>query len=281
MRFSKCVTTSHQRNSLTVIHAHARECIADVVCRCERVRVAIWALGVDVDQTHLHSSQRVLEIALTRVTAVLATRVLQPLFLRAPVCVLFRLPNIRTTTAETECFETHRFHRDVTCQNEQVCPRNLVAIFLLDGPKQATRFVEVAVVRPAVERCETLLSCGTTPTTIGCAVSASGVPCHAHEHRAVVTIICRPPVLAIGHQSGQICFERVQIELFELFLVINLTTKRVCLLGVLVEDFQVQRIWPPIAVAAYIVACVHCCAMHDWAFANVVTVHSTSKKVLI
>jgi hypothetical protein len=40
----------------------------------------------------------------------------------------------------------------VAGEDHQVGPGDLVAVFLLDRPQQAARLVEVAVVRPAVER---------------------------------------------------------------------------------------------------------------------------------
>jgi hypothetical protein len=46
---------------------------------------------------------------------------------------------------------------DVAGEDHQVGPGDLVAVLLLDRPEQAARLVEVAVVRPAVERREALL----------------------------------------------------------------------------------------------------------------------------
>src|SRR4029453_18485118 len=83
--------------------------------------------------------------------------VAQPGGFRAPVDVL-RLPDVGAAAAEAERLEPHRFQRDVAVQDHQVRPGQLAAVLLLDRPEQAARLVEVAVVRPAVERRETLLA---------------------------------------------------------------------------------------------------------------------------
>src|SRR5207249_1015016 len=82
--FAKGVTTGDERNRLFVVHGHASESLADIPGRCDRVRVAIRALRVDVNQPHLNGSERIFEIAVAGVTLVT-----QPLVLRAPVDILF------------------------------------------------------------------------------------------------------------------------------------------------------------------------------------------------
>src|SRR3546814_3471300 len=72
----------------------------------------------------------------------------------------------------------HALDRDIAGQDEQVGPADLVAIFLLDRPQQASRLVEISVVGPAVERRETLLPAVGAAATVGGAIGARGVPCH-------------------------------------------------------------------------------------------------------
>src|SRR5262245_18018936 len=83
--------------------------------------------------------------------------VAKPRAFRAPVGVV-RLPLVFTSAAEAEDRSAHGLDRDVAGEDEQIRPGNLVAVFLLDRPKQAARLVEVAVVWPGVERSKTLLS---------------------------------------------------------------------------------------------------------------------------
>src|SRR2546425_4573626 len=114
---SKGVTTGDERNRLFVIHRHASKRLADVPGRRDRIRIAVRALRVDVDQPHLNGGERSFEIADAGVALVS-----QPLVLRAPVDSLFRFPDVRTPAAETEGLETHRFQRHVAREDHEVGP---------------------------------------------------------------------------------------------------------------------------------------------------------------
>jgi hypothetical protein len=103
-------------------------------------------------------------------------------------------------------FRAHRLVGDVAGQDDQVGPAELVAVFLLDRPQQAARLVEVAVVRPGVERRETLVAGAAAAAAVGDAVGARGMPGHADHQAAVVAPVGRPPVLAVGHQGVQVFF---------------------------------------------------------------------------
>ena len=169
--FTKGVTTRNQCHSFCVIHAHTRECFANINTRQYWIRVAVWPLWVHINQTHLHSGQWVFQITVTCIAFIV-----QPYIFNAPIDVFFWLPRISAAKAEAEGFETHGLHADVASQDKQVSPRNRIAVFLFQRPKQTTTFVEVAIVRPAVEGCETLLARACTATAIACAVCASRVP---------------------------------------------------------------------------------------------------------
>src|SRR5206468_7704087 len=99
--------------------------LADILGRRDRIRVAVRAFRIDVDQTHLHGCERIFEVPVAGVAFVL-----QPLALRAPVDVLIRLPNVFTPATEAEGLESHRFEGDVPSEDHQVGPRNLAAILL-------------------------------------------------------------------------------------------------------------------------------------------------------
>src|SRR6202007_45575 len=103
-------------------------------------------------QAHLNGAQRVLQIPLAAVTLVR-----EPLALRSPVDVLLGFPDILAPAAESEGLETHRLESDGTGEDHEIAPGDLAAVFLLDGPEQPPRLVEVGVVRPAIERREALL----------------------------------------------------------------------------------------------------------------------------
>ena len=188
--FAEGVAARDERDRLFVIHRHAGESLADILGCRDRIRVAVRAFRVDVDQAHLHGSERVLEIPVAGVALVI-----QPLVLRTPVDVFFRFPDILTTAGKSEGLESHRLQGDVAGEDHQVGPGNLPAILLLDRPEQPARLVEVHIVGPAVEGGEALLACTCAAATVTYAVRAGAVPCHADEQGPVMAEVRRPPVL--------------------------------------------------------------------------------------
>ena len=110
---------------------------------------------------------------------------------------------------------------------------------LLDRPQQPPRLVEVAVVRPAVERSEALLAAVGAAAPVGGAIGARRVPGHADHERAVVPVIGRPPRLAVGHQRGEVALQCLVVEL-ERFGIIEVLAHRIGRDAALVEDVQRQ-----------------------------------------
>ena len=240
MRLTKGVTTRDQRDRFIVVHRHPAKGVADVIGRALQIGFAVRPFGVHIDQAHLHSGQRVFQRAFLAVAFVA-----QPFVLGAPIDILFGFPTVHAATGEAECFQPHRFQRDIAAQDDQVTPGNLVAVFLLDRPQQAARLVEVGVIGPAVERRETLRARAGPATAIRRPVGACRVPCHTNEKRAIVTIVRRPPVLRIRHQRMQVSLDRVNVELLELFGIVKVWPKRVRIDGVLVQQLEVQLVRPP------------------------------------
>ena len=232
-----------ERHGLLVVHRHASEGFANVPRRGDRIRVAVGAFRVDVNQTHLHGRERIFEIPVAGVALVT-----QPGLLGAPIDVLIRLPNVLATASETERLEAHRFQRNVAREDHQVGPRNLPAILLLDRPEEPARLVQTDVVRPAVERREALLAPAAAAAAITGAVSAGAVPRHANEQRAVVAEVRRPPVLRVGHQRREIFLHRRQIEALELLCVVEVLAHRIGLGGMLVQEIELQLVRPPVLV---------------------------------
>src|SRR6185295_14483598 len=136
VRLAEGVPARDQRDGFLVVHRHAREGLADVAARLDRVRVAVGALRIDVDQAHLHRAEGLGEVAVAAVALVA-----QPLVLRTPVD-LGRLPHVRAPAGEAEGLEAHRLERDVAGEDHQVAPRQLLAVLLLDRPQQPARLVE-------------------------------------------------------------------------------------------------------------------------------------------
>ena len=117
MGLAESVAARDQRHRLFVVHRHAGEGLADIPRRGERIRLAVRAFRIDVDQAHLHGAERIFEIPVAGVALVV-----QPLLLGAPVDVFFRLPDVLAPAGETERLESHRFQRDVAGEDHQVGP---------------------------------------------------------------------------------------------------------------------------------------------------------------
>ena len=232
---AEAVAAGDQCDGFFVIHRHARERVADVMCGGDRIGVAVGALGVHVDQAHLHGCQRIFQVARVLVaigvvvgdhdaaglcdalgTTRIALVTTQPGGLLAPIDVLVRFPGVLAATGEAERLEAHGFERDVACQDHQVRPRNLAAILLLDRPDQAARLVQRHVVRPTVQRGEALLATAAAAASIADAVGASAVPGHADEQWPVVAEVGRPPVLRVGHQCSEVALHRCKVQRLEL-----------------------------------------------------------------
>ena len=122
VRFAKGVTTCYQGNRFFVVHGHACKGFAHITARGHRIRFAVRAFRIHVDQAHLDCSKRVGEIAITRVAAIGLVACGQPGRLGAPINVFFRFPNVRAATGKAEGFEAHGFQRHVTGQDHQVGP---------------------------------------------------------------------------------------------------------------------------------------------------------------
>ena len=181
--FAEGVTAGNQRDRFFVVHRHAAERFANIPGRREGIRVAVRSFRIHVDQTHLHGAERILKITVAGVALVR-----QPLAFRAPVDVLFGLPDIRAPAAKAERLEAHRLEGDVAGENHQVGPGDLPAVFLLDRPQQPARLVEVRVVRPAIDRREALLARSGATAAVADAVRACAVPRHSNEQRPIVAI---------------------------------------------------------------------------------------------
>src|SRR5207237_1998782 len=145
---------------------------------------------IHINQSHLNSGERIIELTIAAVALVP-----HPLGLRSPKDVLFGLPDVRAPAAETEGLEPHRLQGDVTGKNHEVGPGDFPAILLLDRPEQPARLIEARIVRPAIEWRKALCAGACTAAAVADAVRTRAVPCHTNEKRPIVAIVGRPPIL--------------------------------------------------------------------------------------
>ena len=237
------MTAGHEGDCLLVVHRHTREGLADVDRGSERVGYAVRALGVDVDQAHLHGTEGVFEIAIAAVALVT-----EPLLLLSPVDVFLGLPDIFAATGESEGLEPHRLERAVAGEDHQVGPREARAVLLLDRPEQTASLVEVGVVGPTVERSEPQRAGAGATAPVADPVGAGAVPGHPDEERTVVSVVGGPPILRGGHHLLDVALHRFEVELCELLGVVEVVTHRVAGRRVLVEDLQIELVGPPVTV---------------------------------
>src|SRR6202008_1912227 len=110
------------------------------------------------------------------------------------------------------------------------------------------RLIEVCIVWPAIERCEALRTGAGPATAVTDAVCAGTVPRHADEERSIVPVVRRPPRLRVRHQGIEVLDDRLEIESLELLGVVEFRTHRVREGRVLMQDFQVELVGPPIGI---------------------------------
>src|SRR5262245_33136516 len=116
------MAADNERDSLLVVHGHAGECLADVASCRKRIGVAVRSFGIEIDQSHLDGAEWLGQLAIAAVTLVAEPCVL------GPPEHFYRFPYVGSAEAKPERLETHGFERDVTGENEQVGPGNLLTV---------------------------------------------------------------------------------------------------------------------------------------------------------
>ena len=152
------VASADQRDGFLVVHRHALEGFADECGRRKRVAVGVRTFRIDVDQAHLGGAEGILEA--------IEWPMSQPGGLRTPVYVLIGFPGIFPASGKAECAKAHGLQRYIAGEDQQIRPRNLLPVFLLDRPQQPAIPIDQHVVGPRIERRETLLAATGTTTAI-------------------------------------------------------------------------------------------------------------------
>jgi len=66
--------------------------------------------------------------------------------------------------------------------------------------------------------------------------------------------VCRPPVLRVGHQVGQVLLQLVVVQALELLSIAEVLAVRVGDIGVLAQDVETEVIRPPRGMSAMLIA---------------------------
>ena len=209
--------------------------------------LAFGAFGIHVDQAHGGGAVALLELPRRRIGAGVALVGAHPLVFLAEDD-LFGLPEVGTAEGEPERLEARRLQRGVACEHQQVGPRDLVAVLLLDRPQQAAGLVEVGVVGPAVQRSEALHALACAAAAVEDAVGARGVPAQPDHQAGVAAVVGGPPVLRGGDHRDHVGLEGVGVELREFLGVVEVLAEGIALRRVRVQDRHVDLLGPPILV---------------------------------
>ncbi|CAI4215744.1 unnamed protein product, partial [Parascedosporium putredinis] len=256
---AKGVATGDEGDGLLVVHGHATESGADIPGGGDGVRDAVGALGVHVDETHVAGVDVGVALLVlvagqgavggdTLLATAVAVLVAEPRLLGAPVDGLVGLPNIGAAGGEAKSLAAHGLDGDVTGEEQEIRPRDLLAVLLLDGPEEAAGLVETGVVGPAVERGEALLAGATAAAAVGDTVGAGAVPGHADKETAVVAKVGGPPLLGVGHDGGEVLLELGIVYALEGLGVVEVLLVGVGHAGVLTEDVELELLGPPVKV---------------------------------
>src|SRR3954451_4694622 len=114
------------------------------------------------------------------------------------------MPDVFTAKTKPESFQPHGLIGHSTCQGNKIGPTKPVAVFFLDGPEQTPGFIQICVIRPGIQRGKSLVTGTCTTPTVGDTIRACGVPGHTDHKSAILSPICRPPLLTIGHKSDKV-----------------------------------------------------------------------------
>ena len=173
------------------------------------------------------------------------------------------MPDILPAKGKTEGLQPHGFIGDGARVGNQVRPAELVAVFLLDRPKQTARLVQVDVIWPGVDGCKSLVTGTGATAAIRDPIGTRRMPGHADHQTAVVTPVRWPPFLAICHQCMQVFLERIEIEFFNGFPIVEAFSHRIGFAIVLMQNVEVQGLGPPLHVRH---AALRGAAVHHWTF---------------
>ena len=242
------VPTCNQRDCLFIVHAHSREGLANVTAGSNWIRIAVRTFRVHVDQPHLYGGKGVFEITFAGVATSGLFAGGKPFMLSTPVDVFLWFPDVLASSGKAEGPEAHGLQSAVAGEDHKVGPGDLSAVFLLYGPEQTARLVEIHVVGPAVQGCKALIA-GTRPSAaVTHAVGTRAVPGHPDEESSIMAVIRRPPFLRVGHQRIEILLQCLQVEFAEFLRVVEGFAHGIAHVRVLMKDPEVELIRPPVPV---------------------------------
>ena len=204
------VTTGDQGERLLVVHRHPAEGLADVARSGQRVRVAVGALRVHVDQAHLHGAERTGQLAVAAVALVA-----EPGVLRAPEDLL-GLPDVLAAEPEAEGLEAHRLQRAVPGEAPAGRPtRSCVPYFCLTGQSSRRALSRFALSGQLLSGAKRWAPSPAPPRPSSMRYVPAACQLIRMNSAAVVAEVGRPPVLRRRHHLDDVLLQRLDVQRLE------------------------------------------------------------------
>ncbi len=113
MAFAKGMPPRCQGDGFFVIHRHAAKGLSHILPRAHRIRFAVRTFRIHIDEPHAHGCQGIFQHAIAAIPFATVVCLTMPGRFRTPVNILFRLPDILTSSGKTKGLKAHRFQRTV------------------------------------------------------------------------------------------------------------------------------------------------------------------------
>ncbi len=181
-----------------IVHGHSGQMCPVRHARSYRVRLAVRAFRIHIDQPHLTAASGFLQVSFSGSSASRPA-----ICLRTPQYISSHpFPNIRTARRRSRGFKPHRLRAQFPTRFIRSAQDILLPLFLFDWPERRAAACRVYIIRPAVERRKALCTVALAPPRPSLrTVGACAVPCHPNG-KAGLSVPSRrgQPVLRVGHQ---------------------------------------------------------------------------------
>ena len=183
-----------------------RERLADVARRGERIRVAVRALGVHVDEAHLHRTERTRELAVAAVALVAEPRVL-----RTPETSSGSHTSSRPN-AKPNVLKPIDSSATLPASTSRSAHEIFWPYFCLIGHSSRRALSRLPLSGQLFSGANRCAPSPAPPRPSSMRYVPAACQRHADEQRAVVAVVGRPPLLRRRHHLDDVPLQRVDVE---------------------------------------------------------------------